>query len=102
MKAYALIAALAALPLSLHAAPFAKGNVKAGEKLHKEQCQACHAARFGGDGSRIYTRAERRVKNANALAQQIATCNSMLGAQLFPDDELNLAAYLNATYYKFK
>lgn len=102
MKVHALILTLAALPLGLHAAPFAKGDAKAGEKLHKELCLSCHVARFGGDGSKIYTRPNRRVKNASALAQQIATCNTMLTTQLFPEDEANLGAYLNATYYKFK
>lgn len=102
MKTPMMILALAALPLTLHASPFAKGDAKAGEKLHKELCTACHIGRFGGDGSKIYTRADRRVKNAAALAQQISTCNAMLGTQLFPEDEANLGAYLNATYYKFK
>lgn len=102
MKAPLMILALTALPLSLHAAPFAKGDAKAGEKLHKELCTSCHISRFGGDGSKIYTRPDRRVKNASALAQQIATCNTMLATQLFPEDEANLGAYLNATFYKFK
>lgn len=102
MKAHLMILALAALPFGLHAAPFAKGDAKAGEKLHKELCVSCHIGRFGGDGSKIYTRADRRVKNASALAQQISTCNAMLGTQHFPEDELNLGAYLNATFYKFK
>lgn len=102
MKASLLILALSALPLTVSAAPFAKGDVKAGEKLHKELCQSCHASRFGGDGSKIYTRADRRVNSAEGLKQQIATCNSMLGTQLFPEDETNLGAYLNARFYKFK
>lgn len=102
MKRHLVILALAALPYALHAAPFANGDVKAGERLHKAQCQTCHAARFGGDGSKIYTRPDRRVKSAAALAQQIATCNAMLGTQLFPEDEANLGAYLNTTFYKFK
>jgi hypothetical protein len=42
------------------------------------------------------------VKNASGLAQQITTCNAMLGNNLFPEDELHLAAYLNGQYYKFK
>ncbi|MCU0842274.1 MAG: cytochrome c [Thiobacillaceae bacterium] len=108
MKRTASVLALAALPLfaaplaAQAAAPFHKGDAKVGEKLHKEQCAACHVGRFGGDGSKIYTRADRRVKSASALAQQITTCNSMLGNHLFPEDEQNLGAYLNKTYYKFK
>ena len=42
------------------------------------------------------------MHDAASLAQQITFCNSMLGNELFPEDEANLGAYLNQTYYKFK
>lgn len=84
------------------ASPFAKGDAKAGQALHDKQCAGCHAGRFGGDGSKIYTRADRRVKSAASLAQQITSCNTNLGLNLFPEDEANLGAYLNTRYYKFK
>ena len=100
MKHVALVLALIAAPA--FAAPFASGNAATGKDLHEKKCAACHAGRFGGDGSKIYTRADRRVKNAGALAQQITVCNSMLGNELFPEDEANLGAHLNQTYYKFK
>ena len=102
MKRTTAILALCLLPMTVAAAPFAKGDAKAGAKLHKEQCAGCHIGRFGGDGSKIYTRADRRVKSAASLAQQITTCNANLGNNLFPEDEANLGAYLNKTYYKFK
>lgn len=102
MKATSLILTLSALPLTLSAAPFDKGDAKKGEELHKKLCVSCHAARFGGDGSKIYTRPDRRVKSAEGLKQQIAVCNTMLSTQLFPEDEANLGAYLNANFYKFK
>jgi cytochrome c2 len=88
-------------PLAL-AAPFDKGDAKQGKTTHDKQCVGCHIAKFGGDGSKIYTRADRRVKSASGLSQQITTCNSMLGNQLFPEDELHLSAYLNGQFYKFK
>ncbi|MEW5768980.1 MAG: cytochrome c [Pseudomonadota bacterium] len=100
MHTLALMFALAAAPAL--AAPFASGKAADGKALHAKKCAGCHVGRFGGDGSKIYTRADRRVKNASALAQQITTCNSMLGNELFPEDEANLGAYLNQTYYKFK
>jgi mono/diheme cytochrome c family protein len=104
MQRTALLLALTLLPFALPATaqPFAQGKAKLGEQLHQEQCDACHAARFGGNGSRIYTRADRRVKNASSLAQFITSCNANLGNKLFPDDEANLGAYLNNAYYKFK
>jgi cytochrome c2 len=90
------------LSANVLAGPFDKGDAKQGKTTHQKLCADCHVAKFGGDGSKIYTRAERRVKNASALAQQITACNAMLGTNLFPEDELHLAAYLNGQYYKFK
>ena len=105
MKNLAIVLALAVTPVLITpavAAPFDKGDPKAGQATHDKQCKDCHVARFGGDGSKIYTRADRRVKSASGLSQQITTCNSMLGNQLFPEDELHLSAYLNGQFYKFK
>jgi cytochrome c2 len=95
-----LMWAMLAVPAT--AAPFASGKAAEGKTMHEQKCASCHVARFGGDGSRIYTRADRRIKNASGLAQQITACNAMLGADLFPEDEANLGAHLNQTYYKFK
>jgi hypothetical protein len=87
---------------AVQAAPFDKGHADAGKTLHNRDCVACHQGRFGGDGSKIYTRADRRVKNASSLAQQITTCNANLGNKLFPEDEADIGAFLNKTWYKFK
>ncbi len=84
------------------AAPFAKGDANAGMKVHAERCDGCHAGKFNGDASKIYTRADRKVKSADQLAQRIGTCNAMLGLNLFPEDEANLGAHLNKNFYKFK
>jgi len=53
------------------------------------------------DGTKIYTRADRRVKSAASLAQMITTATPTMATPV-PEDELNLAAYLNNTFYKFK
>ena len=100
MKRIALILAFAAVPAL--AAPFANGDPAAGKALYEKKCISCHIGRFGGDGSTIFTRPNHHVHSAAALAQQITVCNSMLGNELFPEDEANLGAYLNQTYYKFK
>jgi cytochrome c5 len=97
-----LIAILALLSASAFAAPFDKGDAKAGKALLDRQCSGCHAARFDGDPYKIFTRADRRVKSASGLAQMITNCNANLGNSLFPEDELNLGAYLNSAFYKFK
>lgn len=94
--------ALFALLALLSTTALAQGNVQAGKALHAKECNACHAGRFDGDGGKIYTRADRRVKSTSSLAQMVTTCNTQLGLNLFPEDEQNLAAYLNTTYYKFK
>lgn len=85
-----------------HAAPFDKGDAKKGKALADKQCQACHVSLFKGDGSGVYTRADRKVKTAAQLAARISGCNANTGAGWFPEDEVDVAAYLNKTYYKFK
>jgi len=78
-------------------------NLANGRALHQEKnCAACHVQQFGGDGTRIYTRADRKVKSAEKLIAQVAACNTRLRAELFPEDERDIAAYLNQDYYKFK
>jgi mono/diheme cytochrome c family protein len=81
----------------------AGANVANGRTLHQEKnCAACHAQQLGGDGARMYTRPERKVKSPDKLIAQVAACNTRLRAELFPEDERDIAAYLNQNYYKFK
>lgn len=84
------------------AAPFAKGDPKAGKVLADKSCNACHNSLMGGDGSKIYTRADRKVKSASQLEGRIRACNANTGTGWFPEEEEHVAAYLNATYYHFK
>lgn len=81
---------------SLAAADAARGKV-----LHDKQCVTCHAKRYGGDGAQMYLRTDRLIRNRQALVQRVATCNAMLNAGLFPEDEEDIAAYLAQRYYKF-
>ena len=77
--------------------------VNTGKKLTVEaKCEACHASKLGGDGSAMYSRADRRVTSKSALLAQVSRCNTELNLGLFPDDEVAIAAYLNASYYKLK
>lgn len=100
---FALLLALAALPLATLANPFPKGDAKAGARLVTEKkCEGCHVRQMGGDGSEIYTRIDRRVTSAQALLQRVAACNAQTNAGLFPEEEEHVAAYLNQKYYKFK
>lgn len=95
----ALLCSLASLA---HADPFAAGDAKVGKQMVDKHCISCHASSFGGDGSGIYTREDRRVKSAKGLIAQIRNCNTNLGLKWFEDEELHVASYLNKTYYKFE
>lgn len=94
----ALLAAAPAL-----ADPFPKGDPAQGKKLLQEaKCNACHVSMFGGDGSGIYTRPDRRVKSAEQLRSQVRFCATQVKANWFPEEEEHVAAYLNRQYYHFK
>lgn len=83
------------------AEPFAGADAAAGKALVEKHCINCHAENFGSDGSKIYTREYRKVKTSKGLLAQIRNCNTMIGLKWFEDEELNVASYLNKTYYKF-
>lgn len=101
MKAITLLLALG-LASAANATPFAKGHAAHGRALNEAHCAGCHASRFGGDGSAVYTRPDHKIHDASALAQRIGTCNANTGAGLFPEDETDIGAFLNQTYYHFK
>ncbi len=85
------------------AVPFAAGNADKGKKSYEEhKCNTCHVSMLGGDGSSMFTRADRKVKTPDSLSTQIRRCATNLGVMLFEEDEENIAAYLNKNYYKFK
>lgn len=83
------------------AEPFKNADAKAGKALVDKHCINCHASSYGGDGSAIYMRELRKVTSAKGLVSQVRNCNTMLGLKWFEDEELNVAKYLNQTYYKF-
>lgn len=102
MKILAALFCSALLLGGANAAPVANGDPETGKVLHDKTCISCHASMFGGDGSKIYTRADRKTKTAQQLAARISGCNANTGAGWFPEDEAHVAAYLNQQYYKFK
>ena len=97
-----LLLATAASAVAQQPAPFAKGDVQLGQKLVDKDCQSCHASKFGGDPDAIYLRKDHRVKSASQLLSQVTMCNTQLNSGFFPDDEKDVAAYLNQHYYHFK
>lgn len=95
------MASLSLISNAAFAEPFKSADAVAGKLLTEKLCVSCHASKYGGDGSEIYTRDARKIKSAKALAAQVRTCNTMIGLKLFEDEELNVAKYLNQNYYKF-
>ena len=101
MKKYFFLLLLAAT--AAHADPFAKGNAENGKKLMvKYDCNSCHKGKMGGDGSAIYTRANRIVTGADILIDRMEQCSGAIGKNLTTQEKLDLAAHLNQTYYHFK
>ena len=97
------LAAATLLPLAVHADPFPNADAKIGKKYFDEaKCNTCHVSLMAGDGNRIFTRPERKVKDAQALAKMVRFCVSQTGAAIFPEDTDHIAAYLNQQFYKFK
>lgn len=97
----------ALLTLSLlgtaHAEPFAKGNPDAGRKFFADnQCNRCHEQIMGGDGNAIFTRIDRKVRNPQQLIAQLQRCTGCGGITMSPQEEQNVLAYLNRSYYHFK
>jgi len=91
------------LSLNAQATPFADGDAKRGENLFKKyECSSCHEARVGGDGSAIFTRADRTVHSADNLIVQMERCSGAIGKQLTAQEKQDLAAWLNQRYYHFK
>lgn len=93
-------ALLSCLLLSLPV--LAAGDPKLGKPLHDKHCVPCHVKLRGGDGSGMYTRKPRLINDARALEQRVAICASQTNAGWFPEDEANVTAWLNQTWYKFK
>ncbi|MBT9568133.1 MAG: cytochrome c [Thiobacillus sp.] len=102
MKTLITLVISALFAANVHAAPFAKGDPLKGKALHDKSCTSCHVGMFGGDGSKMYTRPDHKIKTAQQLSDRISACNTNTGAGWFPEDEAHVAAYLNQHYYKFK
>lgn len=96
------VLATAWLAVVLPVAAAAPPNPGEGRKLvDANKCEACHQGRFPGPAGTIYTRKDRKVTSMARLKSQVAMCTTQLNLGLFPEDEENVAAFLNATYYQF-
>ena len=81
---------------------FKGANPSDGHALMSErQCDACHAQKWGNDGKDIY-RPGKLLHSASDLRKQVNQCNTGLNLNLFPEEETDIAAWLNDAYYHFK
>lgn len=69
--------------------------------MAEKKCAACHAVKFGGDGSAIYRPGE-RIKTAGALRGMVEQCNTEMSMGLFPEEVTAIAAVLNQRHYQFR
>ncbi len=72
-----------------------------GRDLHEEHCMSCHADMKGGDGSALYTRADRLIDNRASLETQVQRCVTNLDLEWFPDEVEAVTDYLARTHYGF-
>jgi hypothetical protein len=97
MNVRAAVCLVLLVPVVAIAAPdSAKGRML----VQQHKCENCHQRKVSGPVGAIYLREDRKVTSWAKLKSQVSACNSMLNIGLFPEDEENIAAFLNETYYK--
>lgn len=103
MKTLTALVAISLISLpALASDPWGSADPKVGKEHHDKACIACHVRLYGGDGSKMYTRDGRLLSTKLDVLQRVATCNSQVKAGWFPEEEAEVAAYLNQKYYQFK
>ncbi len=94
--------AVTCLAVLVPLAAFATPDATEGRRLvQSHKCETCHQEKVYGPVGTIYLRKDRKVTSWAKLKSQVAACNTMLKAGLFPEEEEHVAAFLNETYYKF-
>jgi mono/diheme cytochrome c family protein len=89
--------------IGISASVAATVNYENGKQIDQQKCYACHAKKTGfGNGDMIYTRSDSKVNSIAKLKTMVERCNTELRLDLFPEDEADVAAYLNKQFYKFK
>jgi cytochrome c553 len=90
------LGALLALPA------IAKGDPAKGRQLVAEaKCEICHDNKVMGAPGAIYQRKDRKVTDYAKLKSQVSLCTTQLNLALFPEDEEDIAAWLNQAWYRF-
>lgn len=103
MKKLGILFSFLGVGLLTQSPVLAAPNLANGKNIEDTKCYKCHAEKSGlGDGTLLYTRKDRLVKGFDRLKVMVARCNTELRLDLFPEDEVDVVAYLNQQYYKFK
>ena len=64
--------------------PYASGNAEAGAMLSQKDCVGCHARKFDGDATRIYTRAGPPVRTPAQLLAQVQLLQHRASTAVLP------------------
>lgn len=75
--------------------PAVAADLANGKALHDSACKTCHQPD-------IYTRKDRKIHSIAELNKQVTRCQQGAGEHWNAVQIEDVAAYLNATYYKFK
>ena len=98
-----LATALSALSSLAVAGPVPDADLANGKQIHEnKQCASCHREKTGRDEAFIYLREDRKVKTLFDLRRMVSICSTQLQLALFPEDERDVAAYLNQRFYKLE
>lgn len=77
-------------------------DLKRGKQLYEAQCTSCHVQMFGGNGSKIHTRTDRKISSLSALGKQVRLCTNNLNISWYDDEIQDVIHHINTSYYKFK
>ena len=99
---FAIVLLVVAAPAPAQSDAFPFGDPQVGKKVLEAKCSGCHVARFGGDGSRMFTRPERKASSTASVLAWVQRCNTNIKTGLSTEEEQSVAAFLNDAYYKFK
>lgn len=70
-------------------------DIAKGKALHDSVCKTCHQSDY-------YTRKNSIIHSSAELTKQVTRCQEGAGEHWSAAQIEDVAAYLNATYYKFK
>jgi mono/diheme cytochrome c family protein len=79
----------------LLAGPASAADIAKGKALHDKICKTCHQSDY-------YTRKDSIIHSRAELTKQVTNCQAGAGENWTAAQIEDVAAYLNATYYKFK